>query len=418
MVMPKLGIRFLVLAIAVAAIGIFVAACGGSSVPDCNPGEICTIAGTGIAGRAPEDLPALESDLYLPFDVEFGPDGRMYLLDWNNHRIRAFLPDGKLETVAGAEGLGDGPEGPALQHAFNHPTHIVFDDQGRMVIAAWHNSRIKRFDMKTGMVEDIAGTGARFYSGDGGPAKTAELDLPAAVVFDKAGNLYVMDQANQVIRVIDTNGIITRFAGQCLVGEEQGIKTAEMLGESNKLGWNEEDKTSACNAAFSGDGGPALDARMWQQVGQAAEPAGGMAVDDAGNIYFSDSGNHRIRKIDTNGIVTSVAGNGTRGYEGDGGLAINAQLNRPNDIHIGPDGTLYIADTYNHCVRAVGTDGVITTAAGTCGSRGFSGDGGDPTLALLDRPYGVCVDSAGNLYVADTYNHRVRMVMAAGNQTS
>ncbi|MBM4073838.1 MAG: hypothetical protein FJ271_33710, partial [Planctomycetes bacterium] len=333
------------------------AACGGGGA-GCDPGEICTVAGTGIAGRGAEDLSALKSDLYLPFDLSVSPDGNLYLLDWNNHRIRVFTPNGTLRTVGGTEALGDGPTGPALQSAMNHPTHIIFDQQGRMLVAAWHNSRIKRIDLSTGMLEDIAGTGKRAYSGDGGPADKADLDLPAAIVFDKDWNLYIMDQANQVIRKIDTNGVITRFAGQCLVGEERTDAPAMMLPGTNKFGWTEADKTKPCNATYGGDSGPALQARIGQQVGQSAEPAGGMAIDAQGNIYFADTLNNRIRKIDTNGIITTVAGNGGRGFGGDGGPAPSAQLNRPNDVEVSPDGTLYIADTYNNCVRSVGADGI------------------------------------------------------------
>ncbi|MBM3949267.1 MAG: hypothetical protein FJ312_08550 [SAR202 cluster bacterium] len=395
---------------AVAALAALIAsACGGGS-PDCDPGKICTVAGTGNAGRGAENIAALESDLYLPMDLSVSPDGKLYLMDWNNYRVRVFTPEGALRTVAGTEGLGDGPEGPALESAFNHPTRMVFDQQGRMVIAAWHGSKIKRVDFTTGMLEDIYGTGARAYTGDGGPAATADLDLPASVVFDKDWNLYIMDQANQVIRKVDTNGIITRFAGQCLVGEERTDAPPMMLPGTNKYGWTEADRTKACNATYGGDGGSALQARIAQQVGQAAEPAGGMAIDAQGNIYFADTLNNRIRKIDTSGIITTVAGNGARGFSGDGGPATSAQLYRPNDVEVGPDGTLYIADTYNNCVRSIGVDGVMRTIAGVCGSRGYSGDGGEPTRALLDRPFGICLAKDGSLYIADTYNHRVRMV--------
>jgi sugar lactone lactonase YvrE len=396
---------------AIAAFAALIAgACGGGGGVNCDPGTICTVAGTGKVGRAAEDMPAVESDLYLPIDVSLSPDGKLYLLDWSNHRIRVFTPDGKLETVVGTDAVGDGPVGPALQSAINHPTRIIFDQQGRMVFSAWHNSKIKRVDLTTGILEDIAGTGTRFYTGDGGPAAKADLDLPAAIVFDKDWNLYIMDQANQVIRKIDTDGIITRFAGQCLVGEERTDAPAIMLPGSNKYGWNETDKNKACNATYGGDGGPALQARIGQQVGQSAQPAGGMAIDPDGNIYFADTINNRIRKIDSDGIITTVAGDGTRGFGGDGGPATSAKLYWPHDVEIAPDGTLLIADTYNNCVRSVGADGIIHTIAGVCGSAGFSGDGGDPTKALMDRPYGICLAKDGNIYISDTYNQRVRMV--------
>jgi sugar lactone lactonase YvrE len=136
-----------------------------------------------------------------------------------------------------------------------------------------------------------------------------------------------------------------------------------------------------------------------------------MALDDQGNLYFADTRNNRIRRIGNDGIVTTVAGNGETGFGGDGGPAVDAQLSSPTDIDLASDGTLYIADTQNSCIRAVSPEGTITTVAGICGERGFDGDGADPTAALLDRPYGIELDRDDNLYVVDTYNHVIRVVM-------
>jgi hypothetical protein len=151
-------------------------------------------------------------------------------------------------------------------------------------------------------------------------------------------------------------------------------------------------------------------AQLNNPVGQAAAPAGRIVFDTSGNLYIADTGNHRVRRVDPSGTVTTIAGNGTAGSDGDGGPATQAELNGPADVEIGPDGTLYIADTQNSCVRAVGRDGNIHTVAGHCGMRGSSGDGASPTSALLDRPYGVETDSSGNLYISDTYNQRIRLV--------
>jgi sugar lactone lactonase YvrE len=196
--------------------------------------------------------------------------------------------------------------------------------------------------------------------------------------------LYIADQANQRIRRVDSMGNINTVVGTGMPG-------------------------------FSGDGGPALMAQLNNPVGQAAAPAGRIVFDTSGNLYIADTGNHRVRRVDASGVITTVAGNGTAGTSGDGGPATNAQLNAPADVEIGPDGTLYIADTQNSCVRAVGTNGNIRTVAGICGMRGFFGDGGSPTTALLDRPYGVESDSFGNLWISDTYNQRIRLVCASAN---
>ena len=406
---PALPARLLVTIASLGALAL--AACGGGD-DACEPssGEICTLAGTGIAGLTQDGRPAGETDLYSPMDVTLGPDGLVYVLDWNNHRIRVIDAEGNIQTVAGTGLIGDGPPGPALQSAFNHPTEVIFDDLGRMFIAAWHNSRIKLIDLQASTLEDYAGTGGRAYFGDGGPASTAVLDLPASIALDPDGNLFVMDQANQVIRKIAPDGTITRFAGICIVGEPVPGRAPVKLGETDKWGWDPANVTLACQAGYGGDGGPALEARISQPVGQAAEPAGGITFDAEGNLYFADSGNHRIRKIDMDGIITTVAGTGERGFSGDGGLATQAQLNNPVDVEVASDGSVYIADTYNSCVRCIGADGIIRTVAGRCGSNGYDGDGGDASNALLDRPYGIELDADKNLYIADTYNQRIRLV--------
>lgn len=388
----------------------------GCSDDTCEPssGQICTIIGSGVRGFNDDGHDALDTDIYLPQDATMGPDGRLYFSDWNNHRIRVLDADGTVVTVAGTGLLGDGPDGPALEADFNHPTEIVFDPLGRMVIAAWHNSKLKRVDLATGLLEDTCGTGARAFAGDGGPAVAAALDLPASLVFAADGSTIVMDQANQVIRRIDQAGTISTIAGQCIVNECAAGEEPVMCPGSNKTACDLESEPDACGkpclGGFAGDGGPALSMHMAQPFGQAADPAGRLALDPDGNLYFADTRNHRIRRIDSQGMVSTVAGNGTPGYSGEGGPATEAALNNPTDIDLAADGTLYIADTQSSCVRAVAPDGIITTVAGVCGQRGFAGEGGPATSALLDRPYGIELDRDGNLYVVDTYNNRIRMV--------
>lgn len=378
------------------------------------PGTLCTIAGTGEAGVAGDDGPARSAELYLPMDVTPNAGGELFVLDWNNHRVRAIDAGGMMRTVAGDGQLGDGPEGPALFAHFNHPTNIAFDKMGRMIIAAWHNSRVVRVDLETGLLETLAGTGMRAYGGDGGPAKTAVLDLPASVACDGDDNLYIMDQANQMIRKIGGDGRIERFAGQCLIGScDDGEQPVACEG-SGKFSCQSDTDPDACklpcSAAFGGDGGPALEARLGQPVGQSADPAGRIVFDGEGNLFVADSGNHRVRKITPDGMITTVAGNGEADYAGDGGPATEASLDNPVDVAIASDGTLYIADTYNSCIRAVSPEGIIDTVAGRCGKRGFAGDGKPGREALLDRPYGIALDAHENLLVIDTYNHRIRQL--------
>ncbi|MEZ4407215.1 MAG: hypothetical protein R3A52_12140 [Polyangiales bacterium] len=362
----------------------------------CTPsrGTICTVVGTGEAGVGSEGVPGTATRTYLPQDMTVAPDGRMYYLDWNNHTIRVLGNDNVVRTVAGTGELTDGEDppvpigaprvpSPALRFRLNHPTNIAFDPQGRMLIAAWHNSMVKRVSdvgLPGSMIEDLCGTGARAFGGDGEPAIDARLDLPVGIALAPNGDIYIADQANQRIRRVDNDNVIHTVVGTGTAG-------------------------------YSGDGGPAIMATIRNPVGQAAPPAGRIDVDSQGNLYIADTGNNVVRRVGADGMITTVAGNGTAGFAGDGLAATQAQLNQPADVDVAPDGTLYIADTHNSCVRAVGADGVIRTVAGRCGQRGFAGDGADPAQALLDRPAGVETDTLGRLWIADTYNHRVRVVL-------
>ena len=227
---------------------------------------------------------------------------------------------------------------------------------------------------RMGIINTLAGGGRQGDRGDGGPAARSELDFPRSVAVDPEGNVYVADTRNHRIRKIDTAGLISTFAGN---GEE---------GES-------------------GDGGPATDAEL-------CFPAG-VATDVAGHVYIADRCSHRVRKIDTDGVISTIAGNGSPGGGGDGGPAIEAQLAFPVAVALDPSGSLYIAEGGSHRIRKVSVDGVITRFAGT-GRAGYSGDGSSAARARLANPAGVAVDAAGNVYVADSWNHRIRKVDASG----
>lgn len=227
---------------------------------------------------------------------------------------------------------------------------------------------------KAQIITTFAGTGSVGYSGDGGFARYASLNTPQGLALDTLGNLYISDQKNSKIRKVDIYGVITTIAGAGLAGS-------------------------------SGDGGPAEKAKI-------NYPAG-MAIDKIGNLYFADSRNHKIRKIDTGGTITTVAGNGTAGFSGDDSLAIYAQLNEPTDVALDDTGNMYIADHLNSRVRKVDVNGNISTLAGT-GDQSFFGDGMPATVARLNRPLAVAVGKAGEIYVADSKNDRIRKIGTDG----
>jgi sugar lactone lactonase YvrE len=265
----------------------------------------------------------------------------------------------------------------------NYPNGIALDSSNNLYIAETLNNRIRKVDSSGNIstvagIVDASGSPLYGYSGDGDLATLAELANPIGLALDSSNNLYIVDQQNYRIRKVTTStGIITTIAGTGVGG-------------------------------YSGDGGPATSAQIDSE-------ANSVAVDNSGNLYIADSGNNRIRKVDSSGIITTVAGNGEYGFSGDGGLAINAKLAYPFDIAIDRSNNLYIADTVNNVIRKVDSYGYVTTVAGTLDASGipiagYSGDGGIATLAQLYNPKGIGFDSKGNLYIGDTSNHRIRKV--------
>jgi DNA-binding beta-propeller fold protein YncE len=347
--------------------------------PPAGKPVITTVIGNGLAGDNGDGLSGTETALYLVQDVTVGPDGDLYFVDWNNHKIRR-LADGVVETIAGTGELGAADDGYGPEIQFNHPTNLAFDSNGDLIIAAWHNSLVKRMNLATGYAVTIAGTGARSFNGDDIPGTEAFLDLPSSVAFDPGtGNILISDQANFRIRLLEPNGVIHTICGD-------GIPE------------------------YYGDGIRAEEARINSAKGQAAAPAGRLTLTAQGEIIIADTGNHVVRRINGAGIISLVAGTpGLAGYAGDGGPATAAMLSTPSDVAVLPDGSIIVADTMNHAVRVIAPDGTISTLAGT-GQRGFDGDGGPADEALLDRPYGVTVGPDGTVYVADTHNHRIRRI--------
>jgi len=280
-----------------------------------------------------------------------------------------------ITTVAGTGGSsgfsGDG--GPATEAQLSSPAGVAVDGAGTLYIADQVNNRIREVT-KGGLISTQAGNSATGgYSGDGALATAADLNLPLGVVVDSSGNFYIADSQNDVIRKVTAADAISTFAGEYGLG-----------------------------FAFTGDGGVATAA--------AFNEPGAVALDNAGNMYVADVVNNRIRKIVlSSNIITTIAGSNGKGYSGDGGLATIANLNRPLGVAVDSSGAVYIADSQNHRIRKV-VGNTISTVAGT-GTASFSGDGGPATSATLNNPSGVAVDAAGNLYIADTDNGRIRVVI-------
>ncbi len=375
------------------------AACGGSSSVDCDePGTACTWVGKpGVQGINHDKLDRRDSLLNWPTDIEFAADGRGYLVDWNNHEVRRIEADDKLVTVMGnsveAEGAPDGSDylppsspvgAPGELISLNHPTNLDFLPDGRLVVASWHGLRLRAFDPVTGIARVIAGDGEYGNTGDGGPAYRAQFNLPRSVASDLDGRLYVLDQKNLRVRTFEASptATVTAFAGAGTMG-------------------------------YSGDGGPAVDAQI-ALANNTALPSGGLTV-DAEHLYIADAANHRIRRVSlATGMIDCIAGNGVGALAGDEGDALAASLNGPADLAIGPDGNLFIADSYNNVIRRLDlTTGIITTVAGTgaycaVGKTCLEAAEGLPAReVVLNGPLGIGFDLAGHLHITDTYNNRI-----------
>ena len=398
-------------------------------------GIIATVAGGGtVVGFAANDGPALDAALGGPNGIALDGLGNLYIADSNYNAIRRVGLDGILTLVAGNGNYAyDGYGGQAIDASVREPKGVAVDAAGNVYIAQEFDNVVRKVDAN-GVITTFAGTGTAGAGGDGGLATAATLDSPQAVATDSAGNLYIAN-ADNVVRKVDANGIITTFAGNAGPG------------------------------GFAGDGGPAASAMLSEPVSVTADPAGDLFISDSnnqrirrvdsartittvagtgahgangdhgaatsaplsgpecafadgnGNLIVSNTSAHTVRRVDGSGTITTVAGNGTPGFAGDGGLATLAEMNSTPSVALDGAGNMYIADNANHRIRRVDAAGVITTVAGN-GTAGFSGDGGAATSAQLDDPQGVAIDSGGNLVIADTLNARVRRVDSNGTITT
>jgi sugar lactone lactonase YvrE len=399
-------------------------------------GAITTVAGNGTNGYSGDGGPATSAQLNYPYGVAVDTGGNLYIADTGNSRIREVTLDGSITTVAGNGTQGYSGDGASATSAeLYYPFGVAVDAAGNLYIADNWNG-VVRMVAADGTITTVAGNGKTGYSGDGGPATSAEFDSVIGLTADAAGNIYVADLYNSVIRRFVPNGTITTVAGHancstyfgdggpatsaCLQNPRgvtvDGVGDVYIADTSNnrirKIAPGGTITTIAGNGAAAGnagDGGPAANAELTTPRAVAA--------DASGNVYIADLGNNRIRKVKPDGTITTVAGNGTAGYSGDGGAATNAQLNGPKGLTLDVAGNLYIGDTSNNVVRKVTPGGTITTTAGN-GQQGYSGDGGSATGAQLYGPRGMAVDGSGNLFIADGNNNVIRKVTPKGAITT
>ncbi len=347
------------------------------------PAIMTTVAGTGQKGYSNDGGLATKATLNQPFHCELDGKGNLYIAEANNHCIRkVHFKTGIITTVAGCGKKGySGDGGPATEATMNEPYAVVVDQQDNLYIVDRLNAVIRKVDGQTGIITTIGGTGKKGYSGDGGPGTKANLQEPNDCFLDGKGGLLIADVRDWRIRRLDLKtGIITTLAG---TGRPKG-------------------KINPRKIKDKGDGGPANKALI---VGARA-----VCVDGKGNTYICEREGSSIRKVDSKGIITTIGGTGGRGYSGDGGPALKAEFDGPKGIRCDQAGNIYIVDTENHAIRKTDVStGILTTVAG--GQKGSGGDGGPATKAGMDRPHGCVVAEDGTIYIADSNNHRVRMVV-------
>jgi sugar lactone lactonase YvrE len=336
-------------------------------------GTITTIAGDGITQYIGDGSPAHSYSLAMPKGMCMDRNGKMYIADYANNRIRTLYHD-TLNTICGdslADDLGDW--GLAINARLKNPGGVSMDSAGNIYITEVYNNIIRKIDAQTNIIHTICGTqGTSGYGGDGSAATGAHLANPGGAFADKAGNLYIPDYDNHRIRKVNVaDGKINTIAGTGTNG-------------------------------YSGDNSAAVNAKL-------SYPSS-VYVDSIGNVYFTETGNHTVRRIDAgSGIITTVAGSGVQGYTGDGQAATAAKLSEPNGVCVDKQGNIYISDYSNNVIRAVTTDGKIHTIAGT-GAYGYTGDNGAPLQATFRGPTAVRVDDSGYIYIADGFNSVIRRI--------
>jgi trimeric autotransporter adhesin len=412
---------------------LYIADEGNNRIRKVTPaGIISTVAGNGVPAYAGDGGSATQASLNQPMGIAVDSAGSIYIADHNNNRIRKVTPDGVIRTVAGSASYGfSGDGGFATASTLTDPRGVAVDSAGNFYIADYGNYRVRKVTA-AGVISTVAGNGSTGYGGDGGSATVAQIGNPWSVALDSAGSLYVSDNTNCQVRKVTAAGMISTVAGIGSCGfslaDDGGQATVALISKLRGITVDSSGNLYIADTSnnrvrkvtldgvintvggngiqgFGGDDGPATAAKMTFPHG--------VAIDSSGNLYIADFSNHRVRKVTPAGVISTIAGTGTAGYSGDGGLASQAQLNYPVTVAVDSSGNLFISDGNNWRVRKVGLDGKITTVVGN-GNMGYSGDGGTATAAQIYWIQGMAVDSAGNLYLADYHNHRIRKVTANG----
>jgi trimeric autotransporter adhesin len=384
-----------------------------------------TLAGGGPLG---DGGPALSARFNLPGGILEAPNGDLVVIDFGNHCVRRIdKRTGVIETITGTGEAGYNGDGiPARQAQLSRPEYALFGPTGDLYIADSYNNRIRKIDHATGLISTVAGTGERGFSGDGGPATLAELHFPEGIAIDGKGNLFIGDTVNRRIRRVDARtGIIETYAGLGSVGvspegtpalEVRFLRLARIAVDRSGNVYVADSPTHRIlvidaetrqirtfagtgENGFSGDGGPAREARMGYPEGVFVAPNG--------DVYFADVGNHRVRRVDARtGSIETVAGTGEKGFSGDGGPAVRAKLWSPGRIWVDHEGNVLIVDILNSRIRRVRSrTGIIETVAG----NGGFGDGGPARNAILSVP-GDVVYLRGRVYIADYGTRRIRCI--------
>ena len=345
----------------------------GIATPAAEHLTIATFAGTGINGFSGDGGPAANAQLNSPMGVARGPDGSLYICDSGNHRIRKVTPAGIISSFAGTGGPGwSGDGGPATAAKLNEPYEVRFDAAGDIFWVERLSHTVRKCDAKTGIISTIAGTGTAGFSGDGGPAIHAQLNEPHSIGFDRAGHLYICDIKNNRIRKVEMkSGMISTFAG---TGEKKSTP----------------DGAPVSNTPLNGP--RAID------------------FDKTGNLWLALREGNAAYMLDlASSTFHHVAGTGKMGFTGNGGPALDATLSGPKGLAIAPNGDVYLADTESHSIRMIDLlRGTLQLVAGT----GTPGDGtqNDPLKCQLARPHGIFVDKDGAIFVGDSDSHRVRVI--------
>ena len=333
--------------------------------------RIVSLAGTGgIGGYGGDGFSSTGATFNSPQDVALDKSGNVYIVDFNNYRVRKIKKStGMIQTFAGNGTYGYTGDNTDATTAELCPRGVAADFRGNVFISDAVHHVIRRVNT-LGIISTYAGTGAAGYTRDGFAATTAKLNTPFGITCDKSGNLYIADAGNHAIRMVDTFGVISTVAGTGLPG-------------------------------LPASGIPAISTPL--------DSPYAVAVSGKGELFIADHQNNVVRKVDLLGDIYTFAGTGVVGYAGDGGLAVAASLNYPKGVAVDSEGNVYIADSYNNVIRMVDTFLKVSTFAGNS-FAGFGGDLGSPTGANLFHPHGVAVDSFGSVYIADVNNQRIRKV--------